>query len=167
MINWSQFFQIYFIGVIPVIIFVGLEIKDRILYRKYKFVYVSTLLKAVCVVGCLVALLGTVANGLDFFYFKDSELWFVILMFVCYIVLLFSLFVMYREKIAYGLNDVEIIVFSRFIIKHIQIEDITRVCLGFKYLDIYIHDKRMLRIGNNFLSGAEEFEKYMIKRIKR
>lgn len=160
MINWTQFFQIYAIGIIPVILFVVLEIKDKIVYRKYKFVCVYPLLKIICVIACLVALFATVTNGLDYFLLKDSELWFVVLMFVCYLGMLFILFGMYKEKIVYGFNDAEIITFFRFIKKRIRKQDITRVYLSVEHLDIYVHDKR-IRIGNNFLKGAEEFERYM------
>ncbi len=162
MIDWVQFARIYTICSVPLIAIIILEIRDKILYRQYNSVHCVVGLKIICCLAALVSLLGGVSNGLDYIYFKDSELWFVVLMIICYICLIVVLIVMYNEKIYYKADksvDVEIFKINK---KYVKTDNISRIYLSDEFLDVYVGDER-IRISNNFLKGAENFEKYVIQ----
>ena len=166
MIDWNQFAQIYTIGTIPIFVLITLEIKDKIVYRKFNIVKCFDSLKVVCIIAALVALFGGVSNGLDYICFKDSELWFVLMMIVCYVSLMVILYVMYNEKIFYTTDKNQFIEFFKFKKIQIKVDDISRIYLSDDFLDVYYENTR-IRIGNNFLKGAEDFEKYIIETKRR
>lgn len=165
MINWVEFGMLYIMGLVPIFALVVLEVKDMILYRTKNFVQVSKTLKTICFLGSFIALFGAVTNGLDYYYYPDGDLWFVVLMLTCYFALIIVLSVMYNEKIIYSQDCEQIILFKHFRKRHVFINDISRIYSGTEYLDIYL-GKNRIRYANNFLSGANEFEHFIKKSHK-
>ncbi len=144
---------------------VAVNVHDRIKHKNDKSVRVHLGLVIVCFLGSLVGLFGGVSNCVymlnpnmtDGKYTLD-DIGVDIILFLSYAVMFVILIMLHRERIIYPINGNEIFV-SRIAHRKeiIKIEEITRVYLSGEYLDIYVGDRR-IRYGNNFLTGAAEFE---------
>ena len=64
------------------------------------------------------------------------------------------------KRIVYSENEDYFSITLLFKEEIIKFKDVTRIHLSNQYLDIYIKEHR-IRIGTNYLVGAEEFEKYV------
>lgn len=154
------FIKWYCIFILPSVLTVVCNLIDRLRHKNKKSVRNSFVLMVVCFLGSLVALFGALSNGLSYFYEHDSELWFVVMMSVCYFVLVIALIIIHSERIIYSENNGKISAYKGFKRKNFNVSDITRIYLSDEYLDIYLGKER-IRYGINFLKGEDEFEKFV------
>lgn len=155
-----EFVKWYLIFISPSVILILISAFDRLKHRKLKSVRVYAGLTAICHIGSFVALFASLSNGLAYFYSKDSELWFVITMSVCYIGLISVLIMIHDERIIYSIDSGDILAHKNFKSNRFNVSEITRIYLSDEYLDIYLGKKR-IRYGNNFLKDAEDFESFV------
>ena len=152
----ENFWKWYLILIIPSIFVFLLDIRDRAKHKKKKYVGAWFPLVLICFLSTFVGLLGAVSNGLD----EDGELWFVAMMSVCYVGMVMIVYILRYKRIVYSENEDYFSITLLFKEEKIKFKDVTRIHLSNQYLDIYIKERR-IRIGTNYLVGAEEFEKYV------
>ena len=152
----ENFWKWYLILIIPSIFVFLLDIRDRAKHKKKKYVGAWFPLVLICFLSTFVGLLGAVSNGLD----EDGELWFVAMMSVCYVGMVIIVYILRYKRIVYSENEDYFSITLLFKEEKIKFKDVTRIHLSNQYLDIYIKERR-IRIGTNYLVGAEEFEKYV------
>ena len=160
--NWKVFGIIYCIfAIYPLLLFV-FDILDRIKYKDYMYVRFWFGVDIACMICTLGPALGFISNGLYMYYDKSTEnnMWFVVMMATGYLCASIIFTGVCKEKIIYSLDDNKIFVSNIFYKNRIVVEDITRINLSDKTLDIYIGDRRV-RYGADYLVGAEEFEIYI------
>jgi hypothetical protein len=133
-----------------------LDVRDRAKHKKKKYVGAWFPLVLICFLSTFVGLLGAVSNGLD----EEGELWFVAMMSVCYVGMVMIVYILRYKRIVYSENEDYFSITLLFKEEKIKFKDVTRIHLSNQYLDIYIKERR-IRIGTNYLVGAEEFEKYV------
>ena len=154
----ENFWKWYLILIIPSIIVFLLDVCDRIKHKNKKYVGVWFPLVVICFLSTFVGLLGAVSNSLD--GFNEEDLWFVPMMSVCYVGMIICVRVLRNKRIVYSENEDYFSITLLFREEKIKFKDVTRIYLSNQYLDIYIKERR-IRIGSNFLVGAEEFERYV------
>lgn len=152
----ENFWKWYLILIIPSIFVFLLDVRDRAKHKKKKYVGAWFPLVLICFLSTFVGLLGAVSNGLD----EDGELWFVAMMSVCYVGMVMIVYILRYKRIVYSENEDYFSITLLFKEEKIKFKDVTRIHLSNQYLDIYIKERR-IRIGTNYLVGAEEFEKYV------
>ena len=152
----ENFGKWYLILIIPSILVFASDVYDRIKHKNKKYVGVWFPLVLICFLSTFVGLLGAVSNGLD----EEGELWFVAMMSVCYVGMIICIRVLRNKRIVYTEDEDYFSITLLFREEKINFKDVTRIHLSNQYLDIYIKERR-IRIGSNFLIGAEEFEKYV------
>lgn len=152
----ENFWKWYLILIIPSIFVFLLDVRDRVKHKKKKYVGAWFPLVLICFLSTFVGLLGAVSNGLD----EDGELWFVAMMSVCYVGMVMIVYILRYKRIVYSENEDYFSITLLFKEEKIKFKDVTRIHLSNQYLDIYIKERR-IRIGTNYLVGAEEFEKYV------
>ena len=152
----ENFWKWYLILIIPSIFVFLLDVRDRVIHKKKKYVGAWFPLVLICFLSTFVGLLGAVSNGLD----EDGELWFVAMMSVCYVGMVMIVYILRYKRIVYSENEDYFSITLLFKEEKIKFKDVTRIHLSNQYLDIYIKERR-IRIGTNYLVGAEEFEKYV------
>ena len=158
--DWLLFGKWYIVGCIPIIILSVINITDRIKFRNCCCVRNSGILNSVCILSLFVSLFGGLSNYID--GTNSDNLWFVFMMFACYVLMIFVCFIMYYEKIIYNKNNGDIVCCIRLKKIKINISEITRYNFSNEFIDIYIKEKR-IRYRNNFLTGVTEFEQYIKK----
>jgi hypothetical protein len=152
----ENFGKWYLILIIPSIFVFLLDVRDRVKHKKKKYVGAWFPLVLICFLSTFVGLLGAVSNGLD----EEGELWFVAMMSVCYVGMVMIVYILRYKRIVYSENEDYFSITLLFKEEKIKFKDVTRIHLSNQYLDIYIKERR-IRIGTNYLVGAEEFEKYV------
>ena len=152
----ENFGKWYLILIIPSILVFLLDVRDRVKHKKKKYVGVWFPLVLICFLSTFVGLLGAVSNGLD----EEGELWFVTMMSVCYVGMIICIRALRNKRIVYSEDEDYFSITLLFREEKIEFKDVTRIYLSNQYLDIYIKERR-IRIGSNFLVGAEEFERYV------
>ena len=152
----ENFWKWYLILIIPSILVFLLDVRDRVKHKKKKYVGAWFPLVVICFLSTFVGLLGAVSNGLD----EEGELWFVAMMSVCYVGMIIIVHISRYKRIVYSEGEDYFSIMLLFKEEKIKFKDVTRIHLSNQYLDIYIKERR-IRIGTNYLVGAEEFERYV------
>ena len=152
----ENFWKWYLILIIPSILVFLLDVRDRVKHKKKKYVGAWFPLVLICFLSTFVGLLGAVSNGLD----EEGELWFVAMMSVCYVGMIIIVYMLRYKRIVYSENEDYFSITLLFKEEKIKFKDVTRIHLSNQYLDIYIKERR-IRIGTNYLVGAEVFERYV------
>ena len=152
----ENFWEWYLILIIPSILVFLLDVRDRVKHKKKKYVGAWFPLVVICFLSTFVGLLGAVSNGLD----EEGELWFVAMMSVCYVGMIIIVHISRYKRIVYSEGEDYFSIMLLFKEEKIKFKDVTRIHLSNQYLDIYIKERR-IRIGTNYLVGAEEFERYV------
>ena len=152
----ENFWKWYLVLIIPSILVFLLDVHDRVKHKNKKYVGVWFPLVLICFLSTFVGLLGAVSNGLD----EEGELWFVAMMSVCYVGMIICIRALRNKRIVYSEDEDYFSITLLFREEKIKFKDVTRIYLSNQYLDIYIKERR-IRIGSNFLVGAEEFERYV------
>ena len=152
----ENFWKWYLILIIPSILVFLLDVRDRVKHKKKKYVGAWFPLVLICFLSTFVGLLGAVSNGLD----EEGELWFVAMMSVCYVGMIIIVYMLRYKRIVYSENEDYFSITLLFKEEKIKFKDVTRIHLSNQYLDIYIKERR-IRIGTNYLVGAEAFERYV------
>lgn len=152
---------LYLLLILPSVLLTVCDIIDRIRHKDSHAVRWSLLLEVILSGSSFLALLGALANGLDYFYGESPDvLWFVIMMSVIYSGLLVYLLLIRCNRIVYTESgDVRLYKIFRKS-RTIRVADITRLHLDNEYLDVYIGDER-IRYMSTFLSGAEDFKAFV------
>ena len=154
----ENFGKWYLILIIPSILVFASDVYDRIKHKNKKYVGVWFPLVRICFLSTFVGLFGAVSNRLD--GFNEEDLWFVPMMSVCYVGMIICIRVLRNKRIVYTEDEDYFSITLLFREEKIQFKNVTRIHLSNQYLDIYIKERR-IRIGTNFLVGAEEFERYV------
>ena len=154
----ENFWKWYLILIIPSILVFLLDVRDRVKHKKKKYVGAWFPLVVICFLSTFVGLLGAVSNSLD--GFNKEDLWFVPMMSVCYVGMIIIVYMLRYKRIVYSENEDYFSITLLFKEEKIKFKDVTRIHLSNQYLDIYIKERR-IRIGTNYLVGAEEFERYV------
>ena len=154
----ENFGKWYLILIIPSILIFLFDVRDRVKHKKKKYVGAWFPLVLICFLSTFVGLFGAVSNSLD--GFNEEDLWFVPMMSVCYVGMIIIVYMLRYKRIVYSENEDYFSITLLFKEEKIKFKDVTRIHLSNQYLDIYIKERR-IRIGTNYLVGAEVFERYV------